>query len=86
MVITLDLSTEPRQRLREARDRRDRAVMREVLHEGVEALLAKGLEALPQPTLAEREATLDQIAEEMADAPALPDEAVSRAGIYRGKP
>lgn len=83
MTITLKLTPEQEDRLRTGAAQQDAQTVREILHQAVdstvEGLLRSSLHRTKEHTLS---ALLDKIASELHDAPALSDEAVSRAGIY----
>ena len=83
MLITLKLTPEQEHRLRVGAAHQDAQTVREILLQAVdstvEGLLRSSLDRPKDHTLP---ALLDKIASEFRDAPALSDEAVSRAGIY----
>lgn len=83
MTIALRLSPEQEHRLRAGAARQDAQTVREILLQAVdstvEGLLLTSADRPKADTLS---ALLDKVASELRDAPALPDEAVSRAGIY----
>ena len=83
MTITLKLSSEQEQRLRAGAARHDAQMVREVLRQAVDSTVEELLRTSgQQPQAIKLPALLDKIAAELRDAPALSDEAVSRAGIY----
>jgi len=87
MTITLKLTPEQENRLRAGAAQQDAQTVREILHQAVdstvEGLLRRSLHPSKDHTLP---ALLDKVASEFRDAPALSDEAVSRAGIYADHP
>ena len=88
MTIMLNLSAEQENRLRAGTAQQDAATIREVLLQAVdstvEALLLQNSDQQPKaPALS---AQLAKIASGFRHAPALADEAVSRAGIYADHP
>lgn len=87
MTITVKLSTEQENRLRAGVARRDARIVREVLLQAVDSTVDGLLRNVPHPSKPSTLPTLlDKIAAELHDAPALTDEAVSRAGIYADHP
>lgn len=87
MTITLKLSSEQEQRLRTGAAQHDAQTVREVLRQAVDSTVEELLRASGRrPQANTLTALLDKIAVELRDAPALPDEAVSRAGIYADHP
>jgi vacuolar-type H+-ATPase subunit E/Vma4 len=83
MTITLQLSSEQEQRLRAGAAQQDAQAVREVLLQAVDSTVEGLLRtSTPSPQAHTFSALLDEIAAELRDAPVLPDEAVSRAGIY----
>jgi len=83
MTITLQLSPEQERQLRAGAARQDAAAVREILLQAVDSTVEELLRtAVRQPKAGNLSALLDQIAAELHDAPALSDEALSRAGIY----
>jgi plasmid stability protein len=87
MTITLKLSSEQEQRLRAGAARHDAQTVREILRQAVDSTVEELLRAPGhRPQADVLTAVLDKIAAEFRDAPALPDEAVSRAGIYADHP
>jgi hypothetical protein len=87
MTITLELTPEQEHRLRAGAARQDAQTVREILLEAVDSTV-EGLLRPPdhRPKGKTLSALLDKIATELRDAPALSDEAVSRAGIYADHP
>lgn len=83
MTITLQLSADQESRLEEGAARHDTEVVREVLLQAVDSNLESILKPFRQPEPQTRRTLLAELAEEFADAPALSEAAVSRAGIYR---
>jgi hypothetical protein len=83
MTITLEISSEQEHRLRAGAAQHDAQAVRDILLEAVdptvEALLRTSAH---HPQVSLLPAILDKIAAQLRDAPALSDEAVSRAGIY----
>lgn len=87
MTITLKLSSEQERRLREGAARHDAQAVREILRQAVDSTVEELLHTSDcRPHADTLPALLDRIAAELRDAPALSDEAVSRAGIYAGHP
>ena len=87
MTITLELSPDQEQRLRDGAAQHDAQVVREVLLQAVDSTVEVLLRNSPRPPEAGRlSALLDKLASEFRDAPALSDEAVSRSGIYADHP
>jgi hypothetical protein len=87
MTITLRLSSEQEKRLRAGAARRDARAMREILIQAVDSTVEGLLQAsAPEPQTGPLSTLLDGISSGLRDAPALPDQAVSRAGIYAGHP
>ena len=87
MTITLELPADVEARLREGAARRDAEAVRRILAEAVaptvEALLREPADRM---TEVEFEALADELADGAPALPRLPDEAVSRAGIYADHP
>jgi hypothetical protein len=87
VTITLKLTAEQEHRLRVGAAQQDAQTVREILLQAVDPTVEGLLRSAPQqpnePTLS---VLLDKIAAELRDAPALSDEAVSRAGIYADHP
>jgi len=87
MTITLKLSTEQEHRLRAGAARQDAQAVREILRQAVDSTTEELLRtSARQPEANTLPALLDKIVAELRDAPALSDEAVSRAGIYADHP
>lgn len=87
MTVTLKLSSEQEKRLRAGAARRDARAVREILIQAVDSTVEGLLQTpAPEPKADRLSTLLDGIASELRDAPALPDEAVSRAGIYADHP
>lgn len=87
MTIMLELSPDQEQRLKAGAARHDAQVVREVLLQAVDSTVEALLHTSAPPPEADRlSVLLDQLASELREAPALPDEAVSRAGIYADHP
>lgn len=87
MTITLKLSAEQEHRLRAGAARQDAQTVREVLLQAVDSTVEGLLRTPARPPKASTiSAMLDKIASGLRDAPALSDEAVSRAGIYARHP
>ncbi len=87
MTITLKLSAEQERRLREGTARHDREAVRQVLLKAVDPTVEVLMrEPFAQPAPGLRRALLEELAEDLRDAPALPDDAVSRSGIYGDHP
>ncbi len=86
MMITLQLSAEQERQLEEGATRHDRATVREVLSQAVDATVDSILNSPRQPDSRIRRALLEELATEFADLQPLSDEAVSRAGIYGDHP
>ena len=93
MTITLDLSPEMEALLRESAARQDAEAVRRVLTDAmaptVEALLRESASRTARDD--EAEILLDRLADQLeacmgSDVAPLPDDAVSRAGIYRNHP
>jgi hypothetical protein len=83
MTITLKLTPEQEDRLRAGAAQQDAQIVREVLFQAVDSTVEGLLRtSLRRPKASTLSAMLDSIADELHDAPALSDEAVSRAGIY----
>jgi hypothetical protein len=82
MTVTLKLSSEQEHRLRDGAARQDAQTVREVLLQAVEPTVEGLLHTSLRPKAGKLPALLDKLAADLRDAPALPDEAVSRAGIY----
>lgn len=92
MTITLELSTEQERLLREGAASADAAAIRRVLLQAIDSTIEKLLrlsaKATPVPDF---EALADRLAEEFAatagpDHRPLPDDAVTREGIYGDHP
>jgi antitoxin ParD1/3/4 len=92
MTITLELTPDVEEKLRESAARRDveaiRCLLAELLTPTVELLLKK---TLPDTDDTDFEALADQLADQLValqvpDAPPLSDYAVSREGIYEEHP
>lgn len=83
MTIKLKLSSEQEHRLRAGAALRDAQAVREVLLQAVDATV-EGLlcTSVRRPKANTLSVLLDKIAADLHDAPALSDDAVSRAGIY----
>lgn len=83
MTITLELTAEQERRLEEGTARHDEKLVRQVLVQALDAAL---------PALLRREASqlssaafrslLDELAGMGVDSPSLPDEALTREGVY----
>lgn len=86
MTITLQLSAEQERRLTESAARQDEEALRSVLLQAVESTVKDLLKPHRQPDPQARRVLLEELAEEFSDLPALPEEAISRAGIYREHP
>jgi vacuolar-type H+-ATPase subunit E/Vma4 len=87
MTITLELSSEQEHRLRAGAAQQDAQAVREVLLQVVDSTVETLLRtSVRRPQASTLSALLDKIASELPDAPALSDEAVSRAGIYADHP
>ncbi len=87
MTITLELSPEQEHRLWVGADQRDAQAVREILLEAVDSTVEGLLRTSgDRPRATPLPALLDKIATGFRDAPALSDEAVSRAGIYADHP
>jgi hypothetical protein len=83
MTITLKLSSEQEHRLRAGAAQKDARAVREILLQAVDSAVEGLLTPADQRPQAKRlSVLLDKIAAELRDAPALSEEAVSRAGIY----
>ncbi len=83
MTITLQLSSEQEQRLRAGAAQKDAQVVREILLQAVDSTVEGLLRtSVQRPQASTLSALLDKIAAELHDAPALSEEAISRAGIY----
>lgn len=83
MTITLKLTPEQEDRLRVGAAQQDAQTVREVLFQAVDSTVEGLLRtSLRRPDVRTLSAMLDKIADELHDAPALSDAAVSRAGIY----
>lgn len=82
MTIKLKLSSEQEHRLRAGAARRDAQAVREVLLQAVDSTVEGLLRTSVRPKANPLSVLLDKIAAELHDAPALSDDAVSRAGIY----
>ncbi len=92
MTITLELSTEQERVLREGAAGADAATMRRVLLEAIDSTIEKLLRlSSNSKPVSDFEALADSLAEEFASTAApdhrhLPDEAVTREGIYGDHP
>ncbi len=87
MTITLQLSSEQEHRLRAGAAQKDAQVVREILIQAVDSTVDGLLHtSLQRPKGSALTALLDEIADGFRGAPALSDEAVSRAGIYADHP
>jgi hypothetical protein len=87
MTITLTLSPEQEHRLRAGAAQQDAQAVREILLQAVDSTVDGLLRtSARRPKAGTLPALLDKIAAELRDAPALSDEAVSRAGIYADHP
>jgi hypothetical protein len=86
MTITLKLTSEQEHRLRAGAAQQDAQTVREVLLQAVDSTVERLLSTPVQPKDNRLPALLDEIAAVLHDAPALSDEAVSRAGIYADHP
>lgn len=87
MTIKLELSPEQENRLRAGAARHDAHAVREVLLQVVDSTVEALLRTSERWCKGKRfSALLDQIASGLHDAPALSDEAISRAGIYADHP
>ena len=87
MTITLQLSAEQQRLLEDGAARQDAAIVRRVLLQAVDAtvpLLLEKPSSNPIPT--DFDALLDAIVADLPEAPNLPDDAVTRAGIYGDHP
>src|SRR5258708_7776313 len=83
MTVTLKLSSEQEHRLRVGGAGQDAQTVREILLRAVEPRVEDFLNPSgDRPKATTLPALLEKIAAGFRDAPALPDEAVSRAGIY----
>lgn len=83
MTVTLKLSPEQEHRLRAGAAEQDSQAVREVLLQAVDSAVEGLLRAsVSRPKASTLSASLDKIADQLRGVPALPDEAVSRAGIY----
>jgi hypothetical protein len=83
MTITLELSLEQEHLLRARAAQQDVKAVREILLQAVDSAIEGLLRtADDQPKTKSLSALLDKVATGFRDAPALSDEAVSRAGIY----
>jgi hypothetical protein len=83
MTITLELSPEQEHLLRARAAQKDAQAVREILVAAVDSTIEGLLRTVgdqPEPT--SLPALLKEIASGFRDAPVLPDEALSRAGIY----
>ena len=83
MTIALKLSPEQEHRLRAGAAQQDAQIVREILLQAVDSTV-EGLllTSADRPKADPLPALLDRVASALRDAPALPDEAVSRSGIY----
>ncbi len=87
MTIALKLSSEQEQRLRAGAAQQDAQAVREILSQAMDSTVDELLRTSARPSKAGKlSAVLDEVAEELRDAPALSDQAVSRAGIYADHP
>jgi hypothetical protein len=87
MTITLELSPEQEHRLQAGAARQDPQAVREILLQAVDSAVEGLLRtSVSRPKTSPLSVLLDEIAEQLRDAPALSDEAVSRAGIYADHP
>jgi len=87
MTITLKLSSEQEHRLLEGAAQQDAQAVREVLLQAVDSTVESLLHtSVRRPQTSAFSALLDKIAAELPNAPALSDDAVSRAGIYADHP
>jgi hypothetical protein len=86
MTITLELSPEQENRLRAGAAQHDAQAVREILLQALDSAVEGFLRTPVRPPEASLPALLDKIATELHDAPALSDQAVSRAGIYADHP
>jgi hypothetical protein len=83
MTITLNLSPEQEQRLRMGADHQDVQAVREVLLQAVDSTVQELLNSSARKDKTrDLSALLDQIASVFKNAPVLPDEALTREGIY----
>lgn len=83
MTITLELSSEQERRLRAGAAQQDADAVRQILLQAVDSTVEGILRTSDRrPKANTLSDLLDQIANGLRDAPALTDEAVSRAGIY----
>lgn len=86
-MITLKLSAKQENRLRAGAARQDAQAVREILRQAVDSTAEELLRTSARRNEANTlPALLDKIAAEFRDAPVLPDEALSRAGIYADHP
>jgi hypothetical protein len=98
MTIHIDLPAESEASLRDSAARKDAAAVRRLLSEAVEASLDAAVEELlrdPDHALLRRadgltDAEFETLADELADmtpaVPSLPDDAITREGIYAEHP
>lgn len=87
MAIKLELSSEQERRLRAGAAQQDVQTVRAILLQAVDSTVEELLRTSARPPKAHKlPALLDKIASKLRDAPALSDEAVSRAGIYADHP
>lgn len=87
MTITLNLSPEQEQRLRAGTAHQDAQAVREILLQAVDSTVRELLSSSGRPTeTRDLSALLDEIATILKDAPVLPDEALTREGIYGDHP
>ncbi len=87
MTITLSLSSEQEHRLRAGAAQQDAQVVREILRQAVDSTVEELLRVSARPAKSSAlAAVLDSVANELRDAPVLPDAAVSRSGIYADHP
>src|SRR5438105_15876937 len=85
MTITLQLSPEQERRLQAGAARQDAETVREVLLQAVDSTVEGLLRtSVRQPKAGNLSALLDKITADLADAPALSDEALTRAGLSLG--
>jgi hypothetical protein len=87
MTITLNLSPEQEQRLRAGTAHQDAQTVREVLLQAVDSTVQELLSSSARQDKArDLSDLLDKIAADLRDAPVLPDEALTREGIYGDHP
>lgn len=83
MTITLNLSPEQEQRLRAGTVHQDAQAVREVLLQAVDSTVQELLNpSIRKMSASELSSLLDEIATILKNAPVLPDEALTREGIY----